>query len=1139
LRKPTPRVPRLVLVLGSSGSGKSSLVRAGLIPRLKKDEKNWLPLRPFCPQDKRSPLDALASAIADTYKDLRLPCDGDLLRSRLRSAAECTPVDSGELLKIARELASAADRREATVLVTVDQAEELLNSGSLETGKSFLRFLGASLSDGDRHLMAVATLRSDSLGVFQNQVASLDSACRLGLEHRPLTVAPIPIERYPDLIEGPARLIGLDLEDRLVLKLLQDAGQPDSLPLLAFTLRRLYDLHFEGPQVNRDAKLTLREYEELGGLAEVVQNAADRIFEERQHASEEIKAFREALIPGLIRYNEDRSSSRRRAFLNDLPPQCHYLLSRFVDERLLVRDVDKQGGTTLAVAHEALLRTWRTLITWLEEDRDKLRQYNAIERAAQDWDESGRKSYLLVHRDELLKDATELISERRFALLPGPVEHTYLDACITNQQMREAAAQEERERRLRDAQKLRVEHAAVEGQARIAESRRLASESSSELTKYPQRSLLLAVEAAKVAVSVHGVRVAAGEQALREALAFVGGRALVISRSSTRPAFISADNHWLVTGSDDRTARLWDLKAKDPAANPVVLSGHEAAVTAVAISADNRWLVTGSHDRTARLWDLTAKDPAANPVVLRGHEAAVTVVAISADNRWLVTNSPRTVRLWDLRTKDSAANSVVLRGHEAAVTAVAISADNRWLLTGSYDFTARVWDLTAKNPAANLVVLRAHENAVNSVGISPDNHWLVTGSDDRTARLWDLTAKDPAASPVVLRGHENVVAVVGISPDNHWLVTGSHDRTARLWDLTAKDPAANPAVLRGHENLVTAVDISPDNHWLVTGSSDSTARLWDLRAKDQSANPVVLRGHEGTVFAVTISADNHWLLTGSRDKTARLWDVTAKDPAASPVVLRGHENVVTVVGISPDNHWLVTGSHDRTARLWDLTAKDPGANPAVLRGHEGLVVAVAISPDNHWLVTGSWDTTARLWDLRAKDPAASPVVLRGHESKVAAVGISPDNHWLVTGSSDSSARLWDLTAKDPAAGPVVLRGHENVVNSVGISPDNHWLVTGSDDRTARLWDLRAKDPAASPVVLRGHKGFVKAVSISADNHWLVSGSWDGTARLWPLQVKDLIDLARVTVGRNLSASEWQLYFPGKPYQKTFPDLPGP
>jgi WD40 repeat protein len=155
------------------------------------------------------------------------------------------------------------------------------------------------------------------------------------------------------------------------------------------------------------------------------------------------------------------------------------------------------------------------------------------------------------------------------------------------------------------------------------------------------------------------------------------------------------------------------------------------------------------------------------------------------------------------------------------------------------------------------------------------------------------------------------------------------------------------------------------------------------------------------------------------------------------------------------------------------------------------------------------------------------------------VAISPDSRWLVTGSDDKAVRLWDLRVKDPAANPVVLRGHDGPVRAVAVSPDNRWLVTGSADKTARLSDLRAKDPAANPVVLRGHDGPVRAVAISPDNRWLVTGSLDNTARLWLLQMNDLVDLARTIVGRNFFADEWQLYFPGEKYRKTFPDLPGP
>jgi WD40 repeat protein len=369
-----------------------------------------------------------------------------------------------------------------------------------------------------------------------------------------------------------------------------------------------------------------------------------------------------------------------------------------------------------------------------------------------------------------------------------------------------------------------------------------------------------------------------------------------------------------------------------------ILRGHGGEVTAVAIS--DRWVVTaGSEaevaertitvDRTARLWDLSAKDPAAVPVVLGGLQGGVTRVAISPDNHWLVTGGgdftvleeerPVTVhdtaRLWDLSAKDPAAKPVDL--HQS-VRGLAISPDSRWLAAGSFDGTARLWDLSAKDPAATPVVLRGQQADVTAVAISPDSHWLVSASSDNTARLWDLTAKDLAADPVILNAGPNA-PIWAVAISNLWVVTGSGDKTVRLWDLSAKDPAANPVVLRHHLSLVTAVAISPDNHWLVTAGTDKTALLWDLSAKGPATKPVALAGHEGWVTAVAISPDSRWVVTtGSTDRTVRLWDLSAKDPAANPVVLRGHEGPVKAMAISPDSRWLVTGSADKTARLWDL-----------------------------------------------------------------------------------------------------------------------------------------------------------------------------------------------------------------------------
>jgi len=366
-----------------------------------------------------------------------------------------------------------------------------------------------------------------------------------------------------------------------------------------------------------------------------------------------------------------------------------------------------------------------------------------------------------------------------------------------------------------------------------------------------------------------------------------------------------------------------------------ILGGHGGYVTAVAIS--DRWVVTaGSEaevaeksktvDRTARLWDLSAKDPAAIPVVLPGGQGGVTRVAISPDNHWLVTAGGDftvlederqvtvhdTARLWDLSAKDPSTNPMDL--HQP-VSALAISPNSRWLAAGSFDGTTRLWDLSTKDPAATPVVLRGQQANVTAVAISPDNHWLVSASTDNTVLLWDLSAKDPAAADPVILNAGPKATIYAVAVSNRWVVTGGGDKTVRLWDLSAR---ANPVALRGHPSLVTAVAISPDDHWLVSAGPDATALLWDLSVKDPAAKPVRLAGHEGWVTAVAISPNSRWLVTGSLDSTVRLWDLSVKDPTANPVVLRGHEGYVYAVAISPDSHWLVTGGKDKTARLWDL-----------------------------------------------------------------------------------------------------------------------------------------------------------------------------------------------------------------------------
>ena len=358
------------------------------------------------------------------------------------------------------------------------------------------------------------------------------------------------------------------------------------------------------------------------------------------------------------------------------------------------------------------------------------------------------------------------------------------------------------------------------------------------------------------------------------------------------------------------------------------LTGHAGPVTCLALSTDGLRLVTGSGDKTARVWDLSAADPVAGAKVLRGHEGPILCLALSPDGRRLVTGSyDHTVRVWDLAAADPAAGSQVLGGHSDRIGCLALSKDGRWLVTGSWDKTARVWDLQAADPAAGTKVLRGHANWINCVALSPDGRWLVTGSDDHTARVWDLAAADPAAGAKVLRGHETEITCLALSSDGRWLTTGGQDQTARVWDLAAADPAAGAKVLRGHEGTIVCLALSPDGRWLATGSTDNAVRIWDLEAADPAAGAKVLRGHDREIESLAFSPDGRWLVTGSWDNTARVWDLAAADPAAGAKVLREHEGFIRCLAFSPDGRWLTTpggrfsacpmGGRGRSGGGWD------------------------------------------------------------------------------------------------------------------------------------------------------------------------------------------------------------------------------
>ncbi|MCM1973714.1 trypsin-like peptidase domain-containing protein [Streptomyces sp. G1] len=988
---------RMTLLLGPSGSGKSSLVQAGVLQALSEGQvpgsDRWLPV------------------LARPRQDLPT----EIERAGLPGASR-----DGISAAVTGKLLSEPEHQR--VLLVIDQFEELLVQGTDGRPGDFMAVIDDITTAAGEHgpLSVILIMRDD----FYHQLAALApqllAAATPGLLNIPGVLS---ADDLHDIIVERARLVGLRFQPGLPEQIISDvlASSPDGtapgqapvtvLPLLELTLDQLW-------RRRKDGFLTHEAYRRIGGVTGSLTTWCDSALGQLSPGQQEIARH---VLTSLVR-PADRSRRtppvRAQVPLNELrdlavgpersssgspdgspgsspdSPQdddVDAVIATLARHRIIttqrLRDPqhpDAPPGEPVAeLIHDALIRDWGALREWVRLDHEFLEWLDRTRVRQARWAEQRDPGDLLA--GTALAEGVDWSRSGQWGL-PDDIA-TFLSA---SRQRQEAAAQ--RRKRLITMLATLLVLALLAGagalwqwrtaaaQRQAAVSRQLATQSDTISKTNPELASLLAVQAYRTSDTAEAL------QSLRTSSSLPLQRRLSGHDQTVDAVAFSPDGKTLATGSFDGTARLWDVASGK---TRHTLKGHTDQVWTTAFSPDGSLVATGGRDAQVQLWKADTGELFST---LTGHESGVTSVAFSPDGKTLAAAGYKTVQLWDLEARKAGS---VLSGHTNLVTSVAFSPDGKTLATGSGDSTARLWDADTGKTRR---ILAQHIAPVNAVAFNPDGKSLATAFNDGVVVVSDVETGTPGPEIVT------VTESVAFSPDGRTLATGGSgwqgDYSVTLWNPTTAAPISS---LTGHSDQVLRTAFSPDGRTLASVGRDHTVRLWDVNPK---LIGTALTGHTDLVSAVAFSRDGKTVATGSADKTARLWTVatgTSRQP------LRGHSDQVSAVAFSPDGKTLATGSGDQTARLWDT---DMGKTRMTLLGHTQEVYGVAFHPHGKVLATASSDHTARLWDIGS---GKASFTLTGHTLPVAGVAFSPDGHTLATASLDFTARLWAVDLPQPSA----------------------------------------------------------------------------------------------------------------------------